>query len=87
MIRREHLAGAPDAALHFVEDERNSVSVAESAKRGERRLRRNDVSTRAEDRFDEERRNLSRIDVAAKTNRPRARQRCPGSSTSDKERG
>ncbi len=35
VLPREHLAGAPDARLHFVEDQYDPVPVAQRAQPGE----------------------------------------------------
>ena len=63
MLRGEHLARAPDPRLHFVEDEQDTVLVAERPEPGEESVRRHEVSALALDRLDQDPGDLRRGDV------------------------
>ena len=63
MLAGEHLAGAPDSALHFVEDEQDSMLVAERAQSLQEAIGRHDVAAFALDRLDEHRSHFVRGNV------------------------
>ena len=60
VLVRPHPPGAPDAALHLVEDEQYPVRVAPLAQPGEEGGRRGDVAALAEHGLDDERRRVRR---------------------------
>ena len=62
--RGEHLAGAADARLHFVEDQQNAVPVAQRAQSLQEAVRRHEVTALALDRLDQNRRDFVRRHVA-----------------------
>jgi hypothetical protein len=66
MLDGEHLAGARNAALHFVRDEHDAVLVADLAQRAQEFGRRHVESALALHRLDHDRRDGLRIHVAVK---------------------
>ena len=64
VLRGEHLAGAADARLHFVEDQQNAVPVAQRAQALQEAIRRHQVTALALDRLDQDRRDFVRRHVA-----------------------
>ena len=64
MFAREHLAGATDARLHFVEDQQDAVLVAELAQAGEKAVGRHEIAAFALDRLDQDRRDFGGRHVA-----------------------
>src|SRR6185369_17493346 len=57
-LGREPVAATPHAGLDLVEDEEYAVLVAEPAQSGQKQGRGRGVPTLAQDRFDDDRRNL-----------------------------
>src|SRR6185369_5125063 len=51
VLRREHLAAAADARLHFVEDQQDAVTIAQRAQALQESIRRHQVATLALDRL------------------------------------
>ena len=64
MLDREHLAGARDAALHFVGDQHDAVLVAYPAQRAQELGRRHVEAALALHRLDHDGRDRLRIDIA-----------------------
>ena len=64
VIRAEHLAGAADAGLHFVEHEQDPVLVAELPQALQEPVRRHEVAALALQRLDHDRRDFLRRHVA-----------------------
>jgi hypothetical protein len=64
VLRGEHAAGAADAALHLVEDQEDSVLVADRAQPGKETRGRHQVAAFALERLDQDRGDFLRWQVA-----------------------
>jgi len=68
MLRGEHLAGAADAGLHFIEYQKNSVPIAELAQALQESVRRHEIPSLALNRFDENCSHFARGNVVHEQN-------------------
>ena len=62
VLDREHLAGPPEPGLDLVGDEQDAVLAGDLAQPRQEPRRRHDVAALAEDRLDDDRRDLVRVD-------------------------
>ena len=58
VLGREHLAGAPHAALHLVEHQEDAVAIGDRAQPAQELRRRHDVAAFAQHRLDDDRRDV-----------------------------
>ena len=63
MVDREQLAGPTEAGLDLVGDQEDAVLAGDLAEPGQERRRRDEVAALAEDRLDDDRRDVLGVDV------------------------